>query len=82
MPTCPESLEETKREIRGALAFAEDAIRRANDSMELSPGDPVDQDYMQKQLDFVLRFTHIALRLVAESRDILDGNAPKQSPEP
>ena len=64
--------EENKREIRGAMAFAEDAMRRANDSMELSPPDPVDKDYMKKQLKFVLSYTQIALRLVDESIGILD----------
>ena len=64
--------EQNKREIRGAMAYAQDAMRRASDSMELSPPDPVDKDYVKKQLKFVLSYTNIALRWVDVSIGILD----------
>lgn len=82
MPDINDEQEQNKREIRGAIAFAEDALRRAYDSMELQPGDPVDSAYVEKQLNFVLRYSELALDLVRKNRlafqtwQLTDPNAP------
>lgn len=75
-----EILEATKIHIRGALAFADDAMRRANDAMELPAGKNVDAAYLTKQLEFIIQYTKLAKRLVADCPELLDDLAAEDSP--